>query len=53
LGYWGSYECGGVQDIAWEQLVRETAYQMSKILSLRLVLVATQSTGPLYNKIRD
>jgi hypothetical protein len=45
LGYWGS--SGGVQNLAQEQLVRETAHQVSKILSPRLGLAANQSAGPL------
>jgi hypothetical protein len=53
LGYWGSSAGGGVQNIAQEQLIRETAHQVSKVLSPRPVPVVTQSSGPLYNKIRD
>jgi hypothetical protein len=53
LGYWGSSDCGEVQDIAREKLVRETAHQVSKVLSSRPVLAATQRARPLYNTIKD
>jgi hypothetical protein len=53
LGYWGCSDSGGVQDIAQEQLVREIAYWMSKVLSNRPELASNQRGGPLYNKIRD
>jgi hypothetical protein len=51
LGYSGSSDGGGVQDIAREQPVREMAHQESKVLSPRLLQAATQSTGccPLVN----
>jgi hypothetical protein len=48
LGYWVNSDGRGVQDLAQEQLVRETANQVSKVHSTRL--------GPaesLYNKIRS
>jgi hypothetical protein len=53
LGYWGSSDCGGVQDLAWEQLVSEIARQVSKVLSPRPGPAANQSAAPLYNKIRS
>jgi hypothetical protein len=49
---WGS-DGGGFQDVAWEQLVRETAHRVSKVLSLRPGLAANQSIWSLYNKIRS
>jgi hypothetical protein len=52
LGYWRRSDGGGVQDIAQKQLVREATHRVSKVLSPRLVPAPTQSTGPLYNKIR-
>jgi hypothetical protein len=53
LGYWGSSDDGGVQDLAREQLVRETAHRVSKILSPIPGPAANQGTGPLHNKIRS
>jgi hypothetical protein len=53
LGYWGSSDGGGVWNLAQEQLVRNTAHRVSKVLSPRPGLAASQSAGPLYNKIRS
>jgi hypothetical protein len=44
---------GGVQNVVQEQLVRETAHCVSKVLSPTPGLSANQSAGPLYNKIRS
>jgi hypothetical protein len=52
LGYWGSSDGGGFQDLAGDQLVRETPHRMSKVLSPWPWLTANQSAGPRYNKIR-
>jgi hypothetical protein len=53
LGYWGNSDSGGVQDIAWEQLVREMADQTSMVLSPNLGRAANQSSGLLYTEIRS
>jgi hypothetical protein len=55
----GSADVLGILGKLWKsgesrtQLVTETAHRVSEVLSPRLVSAATQSTGPLYNKIRD
>jgi hypothetical protein len=53
LGHWKSYDGGRVQDLAWEQFVRETAHWMSEVLSPRPRPAANQGTGQLYSEIRS